>query len=180
MISIIVWFGWVFAANSWYSPKIWLFPFAVRAAEMLILKVALIPPLLDVRFSSEIKRRKSVEPFFNSYLFLGVGKHFRLLMQSCRFFVFFLPTFHENFSKTVHTIFIKFCSHSTPKGAPACAKASKSYDWNVRNIAKISPKWPKKQPFSTFLIFQKTVHTIRTKFSSHFLHHNMVLCVQFQ
>ena len=66
--------------------------------------------------------------------FLGVGKNFRLLMQSCCFF--FSRPFHENFK------FLKNCpydfheilhSHSTPKGAPACAKASKSYGWDVRN-----------------------------------------------
>ena len=71
---------------------------------------------------------------------------------------FFLPTFHENFK------FLKNCSynfykilhsHSTPKGAPACAIASKSYDWNVRNIAKISPKMVKKQPFFDFLLFSQ-------------------------
>ena len=91
-------------------------------------------------------------------------------MQSCRFFCFFLPTFHENFKfpkngpydfqkKNLH-------SRSTPKEAPACANASKLYEWNVRNIAKISPKLAKKQPFLEFLIFAKTVHTIRTKFST--------------
>ena len=37
--------------------------------------------------------------------------------------------------------------------------ASKSYDWNVRNIAKISPKMAKKQPFFDFFFF----------FHSHFL-----------
>ena len=45
---------------------------------------------------------------------------------------FFSPPFHENFK------FLKNCpydfheilhSHSTPKGAPACAKPSKSYGW---------------------------------------------------
>ena len=41
-------------------------------------------------------------------------------------------------SETVLTIFIKFSCHSTPKGAPACAKTSKSYDWDLRNIAKIN------------------------------------------
>ena len=58
-------------------------------------------------------------------------------MQSDRFF---LPTFYENFK------FLKNCpydfhkilhNHSTPKGAPACAMASKLYDWNVRNIASM-------------------------------------------
>ena len=43
--------------------------------------------------------------------------------------------------------------------------ATKSYGWDVRNIAKISPKMAKKQPFfDIFSIFSKTVHTIRTKF----------------
>ena len=92
-------------------------------------------------------------------LFLGVGKNFRLLMQSCCFFfVFFSRPFHENFK------FLKNClydfheilhSHSTPKGAPACAKASKSYGWDVRNIAKISPKMAKKQPFFDFFRFSQ-------------------------
>ena len=71
-------------------------------------------------------------------------------MQSCRFFfVFFSPDVFmkiSNFSKTVQTNFIKFYSHSTPKGAPVCSKASKSYEWNVRNIAKLSPKMAKISP----------------------------------
>ena len=88
--------------------------------------------------------------------FLGVGKNFRLLMQSCCFF--FSRPFHENFK------FLKNCrkdfheilhSHSTPKGAPACAKASKSYGLEVRNIAKISPKMAKKQPFFDFFRFSQ-------------------------
>ena len=87
------------------------------------------------------------------------------------FCFFFSRPFHENF------IFLKRCpydfheilhSHSTPKGAPACAKASKSYDWNVKNIAKISPRMAKISPktaiFRLFSIFSKTVQTIRTKF----------------
>ena len=54
------------------------------------------------------------------------------------FCFFFSRPFHENFK------FLKNCpydfheilhSHSTPKGAPACAKASKSYGLDVRNIA---------------------------------------------
>ena len=76
--------------------------------------------------------------------------------------------FHENFK------FLKNCpydfhkilhGHSTPKGAPACAKASKSYDWNVRNIAKISPKMAKidpKQPFFDFFRFSQKL-SIRFK-----------------
>ena len=176
---------------------------------------------------------------FNTGL-LGVGKNFRLLMQSCCFFCFFFSRpFHENFK------FLKNCpydfhellhSHSTPKGAPACAKASKSYGWDMRNIAKISSKMAKKQPFFDFFRFsqklsirsneyfysystpyespicamasksygwdvrniakitpkmakkqpffdffrfsQKTVHTIRTKFSTVILQHIRVLYVQ--
>ena len=58
---------------------------------------------------------------------------------------FFSRPFHENFK------FLKNCpydfhkilySYFIPKGAPACSKASKSYDWNVRNIAKIAQKQP--------------------------------------
>ena len=69
--------------------------------------------------------------------FLGVGKNFRLFIQSCRFlFLFFSPDLFmkiSNFSKTVHAIFIKICTVILhPKGS----KASKLYDWNVRNIAK--------------------------------------------
>ena len=74
------------------------------------------------------------------------------------FCFFFSRPFHENFK------FLKNCpydfheilhSHSTPKGAPACAKASKSYGWDVRNIAKISPKMAKKQPFFDFFRFSQ-------------------------
>ena len=52
------------------------------------------------------------------------------------FLFFFSRPFLENFK------FLQNClydfheilhSHSTPKGAPACAKASKSYGWDVRN-----------------------------------------------
>ena len=94
--------------------------------------------------------------FLIVFQFLGVGKNFRLLMQSCCFF--FSRPFHENFK------FLKNCpydfheilhSHSTPKGAPACAKASKSYGWDVRNIAKISPKMAKKLSFFDFFSILK-------------------------
>ena len=57
--------------------------------------------------------------------------------------------------------------------------ASKSNGWDVRNIAKISPKKAKKTAiFLTFFDFLKTVHTIRTKFSTVILHHIRVLYVQ--
>ena len=87
----------------------------------------------------------------------------------------FLENCPYDFHKILH-------SHSTPKGAPACAKTSKSYDWNVRNIAKISPKMAKISPktaiFRLFSIFSKTVPTIRTKLSTVILHHIRVLFVQ--
>ena len=105
----------------------------------------------------------------------------------CNRVVFFSRPSHENFK------FLKNCpydfhkilhSQSTPKGASACAKAIKSYDWKVRNIAKISPKMaeisPKTAIFRLFSIFAKTVHTIRTQlFFTVILHHIMVLYVQF-
>ena len=98
-------------------------------------------------------------------------------MQSCRFFVFFCfffsRSFHENFEilKNCQYDFHKILeSHSTPKGAPACSKASKSYDWNVRNTAKISPKTA---IFRLFLIFAKT------KISTVILHDSRVLYVKF-
>ena len=107
----------------------------------------------------------------------------RLLYRICGSgFVFFsTDLFNQNFK------FLKNCpydfheilhSHSTPKGAPACAKASKSYCWDVRNIAKCSPKMTKKVIFRLFSIFSKTVQTIRTKFSTVIPHHNRVLYVQ--
>ena len=41
----------------------------------------------------------------------------------------------SNFSKTVDAIFFGIShSHSTPKGAHACAMVSKSHDWDLRNI----------------------------------------------
>ena len=59
--------------------------------------------------------------------------------------------------------------------------ASKSYDWDVRNIDKIIPKMAKKQFFFNFFsIFLKTVHTIQTKFATVVRHHIMDLYVQFQ
>ena len=38
--------------------------------------------------------------------------------------------------------FYKILQSFYTQGAPACAMASKSYDWNLRNIVKISPKIP--------------------------------------
>ena len=71
---------------------------------------------------------------------------------------FFSRPFQENlkFLKNCLYDFYKIWhSHSTPKGAPACAMASKSYGWDVRNIAKISPKKAKKQPFFHFFRFSQ-------------------------
>ena len=86
----------------------------------------------------------------------------------------------KKFSKTVHTISIKiFIIILHPKVlAPVCAMESKSYGWDVRNIARINPKWPKPAIFEFFSIFSKPPHTIRTKFFTVILHHIMVLCVQ--
>ena len=57
--------------------------------------------------------------------------------------------------------------------------ASKSFEWDVRNIAKISPKMAKKTAiFRLFSTFSRTVHTIRTKISTVILHHIRVLYVQ--
>ena len=85
---------------------------------------------------------------------------------------FFLPTFQwkfqftqklsRRFSKNVH-------SHFTPRVTLACAMASKSYDWNVRNIAKVSPKMSQKQSF--LFIFQfslKLFIRFRRNFLSHY------------
>ena len=59
-----------------------------------------------------------------------------------------------------------FYSHSTPYYGPLCAILLNSYGWDVRNIAKFSPKMAKKNShFSIFSIFSQTVHTIRTKAS---------------
>ena len=52
-------------------------------------------------WASAVKNLKDVEEEITTleafkkalFWFLGVGKNFRLLMQSCRCFVFFLPTF---------------------------------------------------------------------------------------
>ena len=132
--------------------------------------------------------------FLNTHppIFLGVGKNFRLLMQSCCFFCFFFSRpFHENFK------FLKNCpydfhellhSHSTPKGAPACAKASKWYDLDVRNIAKTSPKMAKKQSFFDFFrfsqklsirferIFLQSFYTILWSFMCNFIKFEWLRC----
>ena len=79
--------------------------------------------------------------------FLGFGKTFRILMQSGGLFspdllgkIQLFQNCPLDFHKILH-------SHSTPKRAPACAMASKSHDWLVRNLAKISSKMAKNQQF---------------------------------
>ena len=75
-----------------------------------------------------------------------------------RLWFFFSRPFHENFKFLKHSPydFYKILrGHSTLKGAPACSTASKSYAWDVRNIAKISPKMTKNSHFSIFFDFCK-------------------------
>ena len=88
---------------------------------------------------------------FSTQSFLGIGKNFRLLMQSSRFFCFFSPDLSikiSHFSNCPYDFNEILHSYSTPKGAPACANASKSYGWDVRNISQNSL-------FSTFFDFLK-------------------------
>ena len=132
-------------------------------------------------FQKMVAKRRFLA-FFIFRIFLGVGKNFRLLMQLCCFFLFFFSRpFHENF-KFLKNCPYDFHSHSTPRGGSACAKASKSYGWDVRNIAKISPKMAKKQSFFDFFFdfLKNCPYDSNKNFYSHFLHHSMVLCVQFQ
>ena len=71
---------------------------------------------------------------------------------------FFSRPFHENFKfpkNSPYDFHEILHSHSTPKGAPACAKALKSYGWDVRNTVKISPKMAKKQRFFDFFRFSQ-------------------------
>ena len=76
--------------------------------------------LID-RFEKNVAMKKEALISFLQLLkeFLGVGKKFRLLMQS----YLFSPDLSmkiSHFSETVHTLFLKkFNSYSTPKGAPA-------------------------------------------------------------
>ena len=61
----------------------------------------------------------------------------------------FLKNCPYDFHKILH-------SRSTPKRAPpACTMTSKSYDWDVRNIAKINPKMAEKQPIFDFFRFSQ-------------------------
>ena len=87
-------------------------------------------------------------------------------MQSYRF----LPTFHENFSKTVHTIFIKFCTVILHPKEPLRAQWHQNCMTGMSETDKISPKMAKKLIFRLFSIFSKTVHTIFIKFCTVILH----------
>ena len=65
-------------------------------------------------------------------------------MQSCHFFS---RPINENFKffKNCSTIFIKFWTViQDPKEPLRAQKHQILYDWDVRNIAKISPKMDKK------------------------------------
>ena len=62
--------------------------------------------------------------------------------------IFFLPNLSMKISqkfltRNTVTIYKIQYSHSTPKGTPACAMTSKSYDRDLRNLAKISQKMNK-------------------------------------
>ena len=85
-------------------------------------------------------------------------KQFSITYAIVTFFSRDLSMTNSNFSKTVHTISIKiFIVILHPMVlAPLCAMASKSYGWDVRNIAKINPKWPKPAIFRVFFDFLKT------------------------
>ena len=80
----------------------------------------------------------------------------------------------SNFPETLHAIFIKFTSHSTPKGAPACAMTSKLYTWDPRKRAQNDQKTA---IFGLFSIFSKIVHAIQTIFFTFIVYHVRVLCV---
>ena len=89
--------------------------------------------------------------------FLGVGKKFRLLMQSCCFFCFFSPDLFmkiSNFSKTVHRIFTKFCTVILhPKGPLRVQRHQNRMAGMWETQPKLAQKWPKNSHFSTFFDF---------------------------
>ena len=69
----------------------------------------------------------------NSHVFYSQIFRSRKKFWTTYALVLFLPTFQKvlkncpyHFNEILH-------SHYAPKGAPACTKASKLYDWNVRN-----------------------------------------------
>ena len=77
-------------------------------------------------------------------------RHVRSAVTSCS------ENFCQISQKTVRTIFMNFSSHSSPKGASVCAMASKSYDWDLSNIAKISPTSRERPKSSPYLRLNKT------------------------
>ena len=87
--------------------------------------------------------------------FLGVGKIFDYL---CNRAVFFSPDLFmkiSNFSKTVHTIFINFCTVTLHPKGPLRAQWHQNRMAGMSETAKISPKMAKKQPFFDFRFSQK-------------------------
>ena len=97
--------------------------------------------------------------------FLGVEKNFRLLIHSCRFFSIFSKVsirFEQNFLQSFYTILESYMCNGIKIVWLGCEK--------------INPKMAKKTAiFLLFPIFSKTLYTIRTKFSTVILRHNMVL-----
>ena len=75
-----------------------------------VVQVEQMDKKVDPRHLKKITHCKSRTPSKAPNKFSGVGKNFRLLMQSCCFFSTDLFMKISNFSKTVHTIFIKFCT----------------------------------------------------------------------
>ena len=61
--------------------------------------------------------------------------------------------FFSIFSKRPYDSNEIFYSHSKPYYCPLCAISLNSYGWDVRNIAKFSPKMAKKQSFFDFFDF---------------------------
>ena len=85
------------------------------------------------------------------------------------FFIFF--DFLKNCSYDSNE---SFYSHSTPNYGPLCAISRNSYDWNVRNIAKVSPKMVKKQSFFSFS--QKLFLRFERKVLHHYTPNYGLLC----
>ena len=67
----------------------------------------------------------------------------------------FLKNCRYDYYKILH-------SYSTPKGGPVCAMTSKSYEWDVRNIAKLDQKWPKNSHFLHIFWFSQKLRFERT------------------
>ena len=71
-------------------------------------------------------------------------------------------------------------SPSTLYYGPLRAFSLNSYDWDVRNVAKINPKMAKRQPIFEFFDFCKNCpYESNKNFYSHFLHHSMVYVCNF-